>query len=161
LFGNGDGTFQPQVQIATGAKSGPRVIAVADLNHDGKLDLAFTTNCSDFNKCFFQASVMLGNGDGTFSPPTNYPLPLGFSPEGIATADVTADGKLDLITGVFNTGEQVSVLWGNGDGTFQPRADYAGGGFSLALADFNRDGALDIASGGGLLSMLLNTAGTV
>ena len=168
LFGNGDGTFQPQVQINTGSKSAPGLIAVADLNHDGKLDLAFTSNCSDITECFFQASVVLGNGDGTFGPASNYPLPLGNFPGAISVADMNGDGVLDLVTAVDNTGQQISVLLGNGDGTFQPRSDYGGGGLSLAVADFNRDNALDVASTqasasvpfGGILAIQLNTSGT-
>ena len=167
LFGNGDGTFQPQVQINTGTGSAPRVIATGDLNHDGKLDLAFSTRCS--SKCSVQASVMLGNGDGTFGPATNYPLPSGLVVEGIAIADMNSDGKPDLVTTVLSNNNQTSVLLGNGDGTFKPRSDYAGGGLSLVVADFNRDNALDIASpqgvsqaipDAGLTAVLLNTSGT-
>ena len=168
LFGNGDGTFQPQVQISTGSGSAPRVIAIGDLNHDGKLDLAFSTKCS--SKCSLQASVMLGNGDGTFGPATNYSLPPGLVVEGIAIADINSDGKPDLVTTVYSNSNQTSVLLGNGDGTFKPRSDYGGGGLALVVADFNRDNALDIASpqgvsqaipDAGLTAVLLNTSGTM
>src|SRR5581483_858328 len=122
---------------------------------------AFITSCSS-SSCFFQASVLLGNGDGTFAPEKNYEIPDGYAPKAIATADVNSDGNLDLITGMFNTGQQISVLAGNGDGTFQPHVDYGGGGFSVCTADFNGDGALDIGSvASNFVSILLNTGGTL
>ena len=93
-------------------------------------------------------SVFLGNGDGTFKPQVTYTV--GTEPEGIAAADVNGDGKLDLI--VTNTGiddSTVSVLLGNGDGTFQPQClkyATASGPAGLVVADFNNDGKLDIAT---------------
>jgi hypothetical protein len=85
--------------------------------------------------------VLLGNGDGTFQPVVAYDVGgLG----GIHVADVNKDGKLDIVTALF---ENVSVLLGNGDGTFQAPVFYLTGGFgagAIAIADVNGDHRPDI-----------------
>ncbi len=133
LLGNGDGTFQNQVEYSVG--EAPGLVAIADFNGDGRLDLAVTNTKSN------TVSILLGNGDGTFQPEVQYAA--GAGAYGIAAADVNGDGKLDLV--VTNSG--VSVLLGNGDGTFQAATDFAVGADprSVAVGDFNRDGNLDLA----------------
>jgi hypothetical protein len=91
-------------------------------------------------------SIFQGNGDGTFKAPTVVQLPAGFEPASLAAADLNADGHTDLV--VADEGNNsISVLLGNGDGTFQPRTDYATGNnpVFVTFGDFNGDGALDIA----------------
>lgn len=143
LLGMGDGTFSARVDYATG--SGPNSVALADFNGDGKLDLA-VTNQSDNT-----ISVLLGNGDGTFQPPVNYSV--GTVPASVAIGDFNGDAKLDLA--VANgcgpsgcaSGGSVSILLGNGDGTFQAHADYATPRLPalVAVGDFNGGGRLDVA----------------
>jgi len=131
LLGNGDGTFQPQVQDPAGGGDSQAPI-VGDYNRDGILDLAVPDG---------EFAILLGRGDGTFLPEVSYPASGG--DYGI-TADFNGDGKLDLAF----SGSGVSVLLGNGDGTFGPGVEYGAGGFSTTVAtgDFNRDGKLDLVT---------------
>src|SRR5271154_488910 len=86
---------------------------VADLNHDGNLDIV-VTNCGRT----YQISVMLGNGDGPFQPAVNYPLPN--CADVPAVGDFNGDGNLDLAVSDSGSTGSVLILLGNGDGTFQP-----------------------------------------
>ncbi len=131
LLGNGDGTFQ----AARGLGAPGLSVAAADLNGDGRLDLVVTG--------FGRVSVRLGNGDGSFAPPQNYPV--GSGPESVTVADINGDGIPDIVTA--NAGDDtVSILLGNGDGTFGPRRDFRTGLHPLwvAVADINGDGIPDL-----------------
>ena len=150
LRGNGDGTFK----VANGSpingvgntpcssqfQASSCSMAVGDFNHDGKADLVET---SDFDNTVI---VLLGNGDGTFAPASGSPITVGHFPEAVAVGDFNQDGVLDLAVANAND-NTVSILLGNGDGTFTAAAAVPTGGFPfyLAVADFNQDGAADIA----------------
>lgn len=72
----------------------------------------------------------------------------GIGPEALAVGDFRGNGMMDVVTGnTLGTADTVSVLLGNGNGTFATHVDYAAGGAptSVAVGDFNRDGKLDIA----------------
>jgi hypothetical protein len=138
LLGQADGTFGSKMDIATGA--GPTNLVVGDFNKDGNVDLA-TVNVGG------SVSVLLGNGDGTFKPHVEYAT--GTGPYGIAIGDFNGDGKLDLAV-VDTCGQNcgfVSVFLGNGDGTFQAKADYPVGNnpSQVVAADLNGDGKVDLA----------------
>ncbi len=146
LLGNGDGTFQTQAKDEVGA--GPDAIVAGDFNGDGRTDLAIADVFSD------EISVLLGNGDGTFQPAVHYAV--GTAPGSIVAGDFNDDGRLDLAVvdqgneQTFPAGNDpggVSVLLGNGDGTFQPAVQYAAGTspVSVVAGDFNGDGRLDLA----------------
>jgi hypothetical protein len=141
LLGNGDGTFQASVNYAVGSQ--PAAVAVGDFNGDGKIDLAVANTNSN------TVSVLLGNGDGSFQTAVSYAA--GLNPQSVAMADFNNDGKADLVVadhGVYpGTGAGVSVLLGNGDGTFQAARSFAAGYYptSVAVGDFNGDGKTDLA----------------
>ena len=143
LMGNGAGTFQPAESFAVG--SGPESVAVADLGN-GNLDI-ITANYSDST-----VSVLLGNGTGAFSPdPFSSPnLPagtfaVGRGPDSVAVADLTGDGNANIITANYHD-NTVSVLLGNGDGSFQPAQSIpvGYGPKAVAVADVNGDGKADV-----------------
>lgn len=153
LLGQGDGTFRPPLRAAPLAVL---ALAVGDFNGDGRLDLASVTNtCTDPNDLVCNhgfVNILLGNGDGTFQLPVNYPF-VGDGTTALTVGDFDLDGKLDLVTTNGNCGEfdcpmgSLSVFLGNGDGTFQPAVNYSSGDFganSVAMGDLNGDGKVDL-----------------
>jgi VCBS repeat protein/ASPM-SPD-2-Hydin domain-containing protein len=137
LLGNGDGTFQTAVNYPL-VSGFPIAIVAADVNGDGKLDLAVLLNHTK------NVIILTGNGDGTFTVGQQFAT--GNNPSALAVADVNLDGKQDLLVTNFQD-NTVSVLLGNGDGTFQPKVDYATGvkPDGVAVGDFNGDGLPDLA----------------
>ncbi len=154
FLGNGDGTFKTPTTAAntiipTGA--GPSSIIAADFNADGKMDLAVTNASAN------TVSIFLGNGNGTFASRTDYPT--GNTPVWVSSGDFNGDGILDLAIANNGaptstaTGNTVSILLGQATttgtaaGTFTNNVDFpAGNGpTSIAVADYNIDGRLDLA----------------
>ena len=135
LLGKGDGTVQPQVTYAV--SSGPvAAIAAGDFTGNGHVDLAVANGDGT-------VSVLLGKGDGTFQPQVTYAV--GGKPAAHRVAgDFNGDGRLDLAAfGADSTRtSEVSILLGNGDGTFQSQATYAVGSSPGAIVadDFTGDG---------------------
>ncbi len=145
--GNGTGGFGARVGVAIGA--GASALTIGDFNGDGKQDVvvASTSGATAVN-------VLLGNGDGTFQAGVNYNV--GYSPLDIKQGDFNNDGKIDLVE---RTTAGYVIEAGNGDGTFQAAVIAAGGaGNSSLIADFNGDGATDIAStSAGTVMVQINT----
>jgi hypothetical protein len=139
LLGNGDGTFQ-----AGGTyPAGNYYMAVGDFNNDGKSDLVVTNLPSAGGTG--AASILLGNGDGTFQSARS--VQVGVHPSLPAVGDFNRDGKLDVA--VPNVSDNtISILFGNGDGTVHPQKTYATGRapYDVVSADFNGDGKLDLAT---------------
>ena len=144
-------SFADQVTYPTGSK--PTSVTLGDVNGDGRLDLIIANFDSG------TASVLLGNGNGTFQTKTDFVT--GTNPQSVTLGDVNGDGRLDLITA--NSGSNnVSVFLGNGTGTFGAKTDLATGTTprSVKLADVNGDGTLDIVTanqGSNSVSVLLGT----
>jgi hypothetical protein len=145
LIGNGDGTFTQQAESPVTGDN-PLSIAAGDFNGDGKLDLAVANSYVDSNQTTGTITVLLGNGDGTFTPTATSPS-TGDLPYSVAVGDFNGDGIADLVTANV-AGNSASVLLGNGDGTFTLAASPAAGTdpLSAATGDFNGDGLSDIAA---------------
>jgi FG-GAP-like repeat len=142
LLGNGAGGFALQATASsTGAGSGPKSVAVADVNGDGKLD-ALTANAYDGT-----IGVLLGNGAGGFVLQANSPVVgPGGSTQSLVIVDANKDGKLDVLAG--NSGDNtLAVLLGNGAGGFTSYGSFPTTAGSVPLnvdvADVNGDGKLD------------------
>jgi hypothetical protein len=123
----------------------PGSIESADFNHDGNLDLAIA-NAEDS-----AVSIWLGNGKGEFTPAPGSPFAANRNPNDIAIADFNKDGNPDLA--IANTEiAELTILLGNGKGQFSqaphsPFNVYAKPHtHGIAVADFNGDGLLDMAT---------------
>jgi hypothetical protein len=139
LLGKGDGTFNDSNQTDTKGHL-PTSVAVGDFNGDGNQDLAIT-NLNSSN-----VEILLGDGKGNFNTAKNAPIAVGTEPTSVAVGDFNGDGKLDLAVANADDGT-ISILLGNGDGTFGGVTNFGVGirPISIAVADFNGDGKSDIA----------------
>lgn len=141
VFGNGRGTFSAPVYTApSGVSNGwPIQISAADLNGDGKADLATTYN-----------TILIGNGDGTFQagfpilPQATVDSYLGISM--IAAADLNGDGKMDLVVILNPFGAVIYSLINSGSAQFAVANTSNGAAVAtqVAVADINGDGIPDL-----------------
>ena len=124
FIGSGDGYFHKGQTYLTGSRSFSGV--AEDFNNDGKLDIALAASSSSASSI----RVFLGNGNGTFQKPKSYAKQL--VPLAVILEDMNADGKPDL---VFATGkgDNLFMLYSNGDGSFSEPISFSGGGGPFCL----------------------------
>src|ERR687893_2305927 len=126
MLNNGDGTFQPMVQYPVAGAT--QAVAAGDFTSDGRVDVVVTISSPQIS-----LALLPGNGDGTFSAPIHFPNTSGFDSPGVVATDLNNDGKLDVVimhsiacfTAPCRAAETISVMLGNGDGTFQPTRELA------------------------------------
>jgi hypothetical protein len=129
----------------------PTSVAVGDFNGDGIPDLA-VSNYGSYDHPGGTVNILLGAGNGTFQAARSYAA--GAGADFVVVGDFNGDGIPDLAVANFGSYPDlqgtVSVLLGNGDGTFQAAHSYAAGlgPKSVAVGDFNSDGYLDLAVAG-------------
>jgi hypothetical protein len=138
-FGNGDGTFQPAVYYSTGSDTARGYPAVVDFNGDGILDVAIPAESGIW--------LFTGKGGGVFNqgvliPITPYNATGGAS---VVAADFNGDGRLDLAVAYRGLSSGFILLFGNGNGTFQPPILHGNVAPTWMVgADINRDGRPDL-----------------
>ena len=139
-FGNGNGTFKSVTNVTTASAGTPNQLKAGDFNNDGITDVVVGTT---FGGGTQNLNVILNNGNGTFKS--------GFGVGGLSSrpwvadvGDINNDGKLDILVGKEST-VGLSVVLGNGDGSFQLASSISTGATSddVVLSDINRDGKLD------------------
>jgi hypothetical protein len=122
---------------------GPISVCTGDFDEDGHTDIAMANNGYDYFT--YDVSILLGTGDGTFTPAVNYTP--GSSPRSVCTGDFDEDNHIDLA--VANGGsDNVSILLGSGDGSFATAVNFGTGDspFCVCAADFDEDGHIDLAT---------------
>ncbi len=136
-------------EYRVGIRPSPNVSS--DFNGDGQTDIAVANIGSG-------VSVLLGNGDGTFAPETEYSS--GSTPRGIVAFDADGDGDMDIVNSNAGGEGSLSLLRNNGQGVFAAAQIFDGGcnaEWGLSAADMNGDGFLDLVVGchdDGIISVL-------
>lgn len=137
LFGDGTGNFQPrQTPLQTAA---PWFVAVGDLNGDAMPDIVATHHEQRV------LTVLLGNGQGSFTESAASPFDPGYAPWYLALIDVNRDGNVDVVAAADDA---LPILLGDGQGAFAPAAPLVtgGGAWRLAVGDMNGDGKPDLVT---------------
>ena len=142
LLGDGAGHFRGAPGSPTRVGKTPTFVESADLNGDGKADLALSNDGSK------DITVLLGDGSGRFSPAPGSPIAVGGGPRAFAIADLNGDGRLDLAVPIPN---RVAILLGDGTGRFGSApgsplvVPQRSGPGRVTVAEFNGDGKPDLA----------------
>ena len=142
--GMGDGTFGSPLSLITHDSTG---LVAADVDGDGHLDVVATSGTL-FNPQGETVSVARGLGNGTFMPLVNYQAGLG--PVSVAVADLTSDGRPDLVVAA-NGGDVATLLPGIAGGFAQPATWATPSLNGIAAAEVTGDGRLDVVTNGGVV----------
>jgi uncharacterized protein (TIGR03437 family) len=154
LLGDGTGGFSTGPGGKAFPNNSPVSFAVADYNRDGRPDLivayayatAYTTP-NQFLAAANSVALMLGDGDGTFTPSPKGVIATGSSPSRVMNGDFNADGRVDLAI-LNSSSSSITVVLGDGTGGFNPAPNspvIAGKNPAfLGIADLNGDGTQDL-----------------
>ncbi|SEU30768.1 Ig-like domain (group 1) [Stigmatella erecta] len=134
-----EGSIDAALQLVASSK--PSASATPDLDGDGRLDLVVTSEGTS------SVDIARGLGNGTFTAFTAVPLGTGaVNPQGVASGDFNADGRMDLVTANTSSGS-VALLLANGSGGYDISTLSSGSSTrAVATADFDLDGHLDVAA---------------
>ncbi len=136
LLGSGNGSFAPALSTVSGVNG--LTIKTADVNGDGKQDVLIGGNGS--------AAVLYGKGNGTFQSPVL--LTSGsYALVDVAAGDLNGDGRMDIVSAISLPHAGIAVFLQNPDGSFsagQVLITQGPTGSAVAVADFNKDGKLDV-----------------
>jgi len=141
FMNNGAGAYASFTTEALVTNSQPSPNEGADFNNDGEIDIVFGDSNGD------EISVLLGDGTGDFPSKTFHVA--GSSVRGVGVVDLNGDGWDDIVTANFSA-SNLSIFINNGNGTFPPAVPKEAGGngeVSIAVADANNDGLLDVFCG--------------
>jgi predicted nucleotidyltransferase len=141
FLGRGDGNFSDPTLYYTGYGSWPSSTVVGDLNNDNRLDIVVGNFQTD------TVGILFGNGDGTFLQQTTHQTISAAGLSSVALGDFNNDSCLDIAICNIRL-NNVGILFGNGNGTFSYQTIYETSNgaeqASVAVADFDNDGRLDI-----------------
>ncbi|HXC03647.1 MAG TPA: FG-GAP-like repeat-containing protein, partial [Bacteroidia bacterium] len=141
MLGQGNGTFVQATGSPISVGHGPYCVSAGDFNKDGILDLVTANGAEN------DLTILLGNGDGTFSASASSPIPVGSDPRQTTLADFNGDGKLDMAVTNLN-GASMSILLGDGAGGFTNASGspYTTGvlPYWTTAADFDMNGTIDL-----------------
>jgi hypothetical protein len=151
LLNTGDGTFALAINLQAGTNplgaftNTYPTVAVADLNGDNRPDILVSNPANPGSTAGPSVKILLGNGDGTFQPPTTFDLDFNY-PVLVGVGDFNGDRKTDVVLFGTDAANSLVMLVGNGDGTFS-RSDFLLPSSHSPIShvtDFNEDGKLDV-----------------
>jgi hypothetical protein len=138
FMNNGAGGYSSFTAEALVLDSQPSPNEGADFNNDGEIDIVFGDSNGD------EISVLLGDGTGAFPNKTFHVA--GSSVRGVGVVDLNGDGWDDIVSANMFA-SNLAIFINNGDGTFPaavPKEAGGNGEISIAVADANNDGLLDV-----------------